>query len=243
MELEVLILGVIFILINFITIFYYVYQIYNILKNRRRNMPNNDYPIEYQLPNDNHRSIPPIIEFAGILNNEKNTIRYLIEKNILRLPPTCSLCNNIIKQDTIKPYMYRCIKKDNCGKNFSIKKYTFFGNTKLKANEVLQFIYYRLANCRYTRLKEITNYSTHTIITDFSSFLRELWDMTREENQGANYKIGGPGIIVQIDETKFGLRKYHVGHEVPGVWVLVELKLHKQEICLLLLYKIEVLQP
>lgn len=32
--------------------------------------------------------------------------------------------------------------------------------------------------------------------------------------------IGGPGIVVEIDETKFGRRKYNRGHVVEGIWVL-----------------------
>ena len=32
-------------------------------------------------------------------------------------------------------------------------------------------------------------------------------------------KIGGPGIVVEIDESKFGKVKYHRGHKVEGVWV------------------------
>ncbi|KAG1435618.1 hypothetical protein G6F56_013903 [Rhizopus delemar] len=33
--------------------------------------------------------------------------------------------------------------------------------------------------------------------------------------------LGGPGVDhVQIDESKFGKRKYHRGHRVEGVWVL-----------------------
>jgi len=31
--------------------------------------------------------------------------------------------------------------------------------------------------------------------------------------------IGSPGIIVEIDESKFGKRKYHRGQRVEGVWV------------------------
>ena len=31
--------------------------------------------------------------------------------------------------------------------------------------------------------------------------------------------IGGPGISVEIDESKFGKRKYHKGHAVEGQWV------------------------
>ncbi|XP_071093641.1 uncharacterized protein [Haliotis cracherodii] len=33
-------------------------------------------------------------------------------------------------------------------------------------------------------------------------------------------KIGGPGTTVEIDESKFGKRKYHRGKRVEGVWVL-----------------------
>ena len=32
-------------------------------------------------------------------------------------------------------------------------------------------------------------------------------------------KIGGPGKTVEIDESKFGKRKYHRGKRVEGVWV------------------------
>jgi len=34
------------------------------------------------------------------------------------------------------------------------------------------------------------------------------------------FHIGGPGIIVEIDESKFGKRKYNTGHRVEGVWVI-----------------------
>jgi hypothetical protein len=33
-------------------------------------------------------------------------------------------------------------------------------------------------------------------------------------------KIGGNGMIVEIDESKFGKRKYNRGHRVEGVWIL-----------------------
>jgi len=33
-------------------------------------------------------------------------------------------------------------------------------------------------------------------------------------------KLGGNNAIVEIDESKFGKRKYHRGHRVEGVWVL-----------------------
>ena len=36
----------------------------------------------------------------------------------------------------------------------------------------------------------------------------------------ANVMLGGNDIIVEVDESKFGKRKYHRGHRVDGVWVL-----------------------
>jgi len=47
-------------------------------------------------------------------------------------------------------------------------------------------------------------------------FRRLVADSLDEEDS----LIGGPGIIVEIDETKMGKRKYHRGHRVEGVWVV-----------------------
>jgi hypothetical protein len=38
--------------------------------------------------------------------------------------------------------------------------------------------------------------------------------------EGSSVKIGGPQKTVEIDESKFGRRKYHRGHPVKGQWVL-----------------------
>lgn len=37
----------------------------------------------------------------------------------------------------------------------------------------------------------------------------------------ADNVIGGPGIVVELDETKIGRRKYNRGHRVEGVWLMV----------------------
>ena len=44
-------------------------------------------------------------------------------------------------------------------------------------------------------------------------FCRELCEVTLFENRE---KLGGPGKVVQIDESKIGKRKYHRGHVVEG---------------------------
>jgi hypothetical protein len=55
------------------------------------------------------------------------------------------------------------------------------------------------------------------------------------------HKIGGPGIIIEVDESKFGRRKYNRGHRVEGVWVMggVEWRELRNEMCSLLRSQIE----
>ena len=57
-------------------------------------------------------------------------------------------------------------------------------------------------------------------ITNWANHLRCLvtWDI--ENLDLADAPIGGEGIIVEIDECKFGKRKYNQGHRVEGIWVV-----------------------
>jgi hypothetical protein len=54
------------------------------------------------------------------------------------------------------------------------------------------------------------------IAVNWASFCREvIYDAFIRNKQ----KLGGPWIAVEIDESKFGRRKYYKGHPVEGQWV------------------------
>jgi transposase-like protein len=55
-----------------------------------------------------------------------------------------------------------------------------------------------------------------TVSTIFLEFQKLVQSMLDEKNQ----LIGGPDVIVEIDESKFGKRKYQRGHHVEGVWIV-----------------------
>ena len=62
----------------------------------------------------------------------------------------------------------------------------------------------------------ITGCSSATI-THFTGLFRQLVANGVEEDEG---QIGGKNGIVEVDESKFGKRKYHRGHHVEGAWVV-----------------------
>lgn len=63
--------------------------------------------------------------------------------------------------------------------------------------------------------RELRIGSDHTVV-DWKNFSREVClSILKLDNE----KIGGPGRTVEIDESKFGKRKYHRGKRVDGVWV------------------------
>ena len=49
--------------------------------------------------------------------------------------------------------------------------------------------------------------------------------------------IGGEGKVVQIDESKFGKRKYHCGHHVEGQWVFGRIENDSRECFLIAVEK------
>ena len=60
-----------------------------------------------------------------------------------------------------------------------------------------------------------SNYSKITV-TEWFLFLREAYIHSIMEQ---SEQIGGNGVEVEIDESKFGKRKYHRGYHVEGQWV------------------------
>ena len=80
--------------------------------------------------------------------------------------------------------------------------------------EVLKFTYWWCRDVRQEEIRHELNIATHTAV-DWDSFCRETCEVTLMERE---HPIGGPGKIVQIDESKFGKRKYHRGHRVEGLW-------------------------
>lgn len=115
----------------------------------------------------------------------------------------------------INRMVFRCGGKD-CRKEASLRRHTFFHGSALSCSSILRLAYLWLADVPFHSVVLLRKHSPNTV-SSFFSYFRQLVTSSLLEDDCI---IGGDNIIVEIDETKMGKRKYNRGHHVDGVWVV-----------------------
>ena len=158
-------------------------------------------------------SVPRFIELNSIFFSEEACISYLFEHEVLVSPSSCQTCEGRIKRNGLR---FRCTRNE-CRKSFSIFTGSFFAGQCLKCSDILHIGYLWLTKCTNQTIIQHTGHSEHTI-TSYMKYFRQL---VGEAADSDDTIIGGEGVIVEVDETKIGKRKYNRGHRVNGAWVIV----------------------
>jgi transposase-like protein len=148
-----------------------------------------------------------------VFSTEQGAIRYLQDKGLIA-SDVCIICGSKASL-RIDKKLFRCTKH-NCRKQWSCMKFTFFAKTKMNINKILFLVYHWLAGVSRDSIVRIGGFSSATV-TDFFGHIREL---VADALDDEDIVVGGPGIVVEIDESKFGKRKQNRGHHVEGAWVL-----------------------
>lgn len=97
----------------------------------------------------------------------------------------------------------------------TLRNGTFFSKSHLSILDICGFVNLWISNCTFTIIQMQLRMSNQTIV-DWSSFCREV---TYDAMVINKVMIGGFGHTVEIDESKFGKRKYNRGHRIEGQWV------------------------
>jgi transposase-like protein len=163
-------------------------------------------------------SIPTLKQFLFMFPDENTTRYYLQNRNVFYDTWECEVCHSVVKLNPTGEY-FICYNK-SCSishHKISFRKGTFFFGSKLSCFDILHISLLWLHKVSVTSCISLTGHSSSTISNFYHHFRVLVTSALRKEDQ----IIGGSGVVVEIDETKLGKRKYHRGHRVEGVWVVV----------------------
>jgi transposase-like protein len=156
-------------------------------------------------------------DFVKLFPDEKTTLQKLMMLRVLKETRKCDRCSNEMKlKERKSTLVFRC-RRNACGRrDVSVRKGSVFENSKLGCREILKIARAFLQGEGRAAAARSSKVSERVVTMWFSAFRELLASSLREKHQ----KIGGDDIVVQIDETKLGRRKFHRGHRVEGVWVV-----------------------
>lgn len=106
-------------------------------------------------------------------------------------------------------------KATYCEVRVEFRTGTFFAKSKLSMFKMLGFVNLWVDNASLKLIMNQVEIAKQTAV-DWASFSREV---VFDAYLLHPAKLGGPGITVEIDESKFGKRKYHRGKRVEGQWI------------------------
>ncbi|XP_068228700.1 uncharacterized protein [Palaemon carinicauda] len=175
-------------------------------------------PVKYQCG-----CVNSIFELRENLKDIDFVVKLLQEHGVISREHNCGRCDNSCQLDT-KRWVWRCQKKVTIGNqkakkcNYSVSVYKggWLSNAKVKAGDNLFFSGVYLDKIfSYELIHREIGWTNKTIV-GWSTFIREVLENYCEL---VRKPIGGPGLTVEIDESKFGKRRYHKGVRVDAQWV------------------------
>jgi transposase-like protein len=171
----------------------------------------------------------PLREFSALTLSRNSLMQFLYAHNVLISTLRCERCGGECRVDW-KRNLFRCDRQvteslyggrkkrvTRCNYQKSIVAGSWFAGQKLGLDIIcyLTYLWLVIPHPRHRFIMQQVHVSHHTVV-DWASFCREVcvyWLQQRSE------VLGGPGVVVEIDEAKIGHRKYNRGRLVDGKWV------------------------
>jgi transposase-like protein len=160
-----------------------------------------------------------LFELRELLSSPSATIAYLRRIRLLAPSVKCPKCGAHMsesKHACADGFRWRCNKRE-CRVTLSIRNGSFFAGSHLSLADQMLFVHLWCRGYSSSLIEADFNFS-HVTIGDWSRFCRDicLWHI---ETDLDNSVIGGPGRVVEIDESLIVRRKYNRGRMLTQEWV------------------------
>ena len=167
-----------------------------------------------------------LIDILPLIDEDEDCVQFCYAHNVLQVNRSnCPRCNRPLKLygDNSRPdgQRFRCSNRrrgrQGCSYSVSSRKGSWFDSIKLTLQQAILIPYFWTYKYNQLQLRhELHIGSQHTSV-DWYNFVREVCAQILIAD---TTPIGGPGITVEIDESKFaGRRKYNRGQIRQEVWV------------------------
>ena len=155
--------------------------------------------------------------FSQVAPDEKKAIEWCQQNMLLPKQRKCRCGRqmSLRRRSGRDSYNWHCTDH-SCVASVSLRKGTWFEGAHINVGTALKLMYFWCFKFAVVDTAFHLSISPTTVV-DWFNFLRELCCVFISEH--ASEQIGGPGCIVEIDESKFGKSKYNRGRHRPGQWV------------------------
>lgn len=156
------------------------------------------------------------MDAAGLFSSEANCTQYLIDVGILAQKKRCTVCASYMM---IRPCPETKYPEGSCWQ--CCNTFVALRNGSILQSRKLSYKQFVDVLSEFSRNSSVTAAAVSTGLSKkcVRSLFKEIRERIAEDIKTCD-KIGGPGTIVEIDEAKFGKRKYNRGRLVDGSWVI-----------------------
>ena len=151
-----------------------------------------------------------LFEIVPLAKDIDSTIAYLREKRILKNDIHCASCRvmmgTVVNRSKADGFVFRC---PSCRKMLTIRTGSFLTRSKLSLGQSLMLIYLWALKMPVEQTAIMIGTSERTVV-DWNNLIREV--CSSKFAHEAEPTLGGPGRVVQIDESLVYKAKHNRGH-------------------------------
>jgi hypothetical protein len=157
-----------------------------------------------------------LFTFFEQFGSVEQCISFFDEQRICCEACECDRCHSMMRRTVHKGTLVNRCPRRGCQAIKSFFHGTILDNARIPYPKVLLVVLLWLNQVPTMKIVGLSGLD-HKTVQFYIGRAEEVISASLDEEDTI---IGGPGIEVQIDESKFGRRKANRGHHVGGVWVL-----------------------